>query len=406
MKICLIGLAVIFMSCGKYNFNKIFVPKGQEEALDVLISKARFAYDHGDFNEALTYAEKAQKINNQDEEVAIIKGYIHLGLAGMDPFTIAKKLIATQSTSTSSSSSSSSSSTSGFLTTMSSIVGIDETVVEKLSSEINESTVSVFTGYPVPYPLQAEDAREESLGVDIIYQVNQAIEAVCPIVSDDALIEQDSRHGCDRIDVERKGRAKAHFLWGFAHLTEALAFNSVLMYSKRDSDTSGTEGAKSNLQKRFEGAQNISKTEILSLVSAFGQLASDIDAVFPVTVSTTSEKVSMFQGLLNDMTAASKGFSLIGGSTKSLTSGLDSAMSNINSVKDSASQTQGEAAGYQSSSNELKSQLTKKFSEIMSTKISELPADTDPAKVAEACASFKTVSSGIEDTSLIPEQCK
>ena len=92
--ICVVGpvfLVGILSGCGSANFNKIW--GGDDKALDSLIAQAKIHYDKGDFDKAEDFAEKAYDINDQNEEAAVLLGYINLSKGGIDPFVLAKKLV-------------------------------------------------------------------------------------------------------------------------------------------------------------------------------------------------------------------------------------------------------------------------------------------------------------------------
>ena len=77
--VCAAVISVLGLtSCGNgINFNKVW---GDDEGLDSLIAQAKIYYDKGEFEKAETFAKKAYDINNENEEAAVILGYIHLSL--------------------------------------------------------------------------------------------------------------------------------------------------------------------------------------------------------------------------------------------------------------------------------------------------------------------------------------
>ena len=94
MRVVALALLLLAVGCGEVNPNKyLFVRDSQNEALDVLVQKAQYHYDQGEFEEAKDHAEKAFNLNNDNEEVRILLGYIYLSLGGIDTFQLSSALL-------------------------------------------------------------------------------------------------------------------------------------------------------------------------------------------------------------------------------------------------------------------------------------------------------------------------
>src|SRR5690606_17192388 len=118
--------------------------------------------------------------------------------------------------------------------------------------------------------------------VHTLNYMNKAVKAVCRFVDTSTKSDVDSRHGADDCTLpagqNRKQTAKAHFLWAFSHLTEALVYQSVLLYSGSNSakDSSNFQQASANLDA-YEGNFD-------GFVNAISDMKGAVDTVFATDV--------------------------------------------------------------------------------------------------------------------------
>src|SRR5690606_21607793 len=86
----------------------------------------------------------------------------------------------------------------------------------------------LFEGFPLYQPKTVTPAVRASVAT--LDYMNKAIALVCPYVDESVKVEKDAdgRHTCERSELATSN-AKGHFLWAFAHLTESLVFQYVLL---------------------------------------------------------------------------------------------------------------------------------------------------------------------------------
>src|SRR5687768_4119943 len=96
IRVSVFTAALALASCGgssNFNFNKvIFVDQEDAERFDVLMTEARLAYDGSRYFEAQRAAEKAYAISPNSESAAQLLGFVYLARAGIDIFTLIKKM--------------------------------------------------------------------------------------------------------------------------------------------------------------------------------------------------------------------------------------------------------------------------------------------------------------------------
>lgn len=400
----LLGLVAVSLWLGgcssSSSVNQIWVSSAEEGAIDSLLIRGRTAYDKGRYSEALSLGEQALAINSDVERSAVFVGYVHLALAGIETFSLAKNLIEMQSASTTKKTAlaEASSGVSDVLGQLTTVLGLTSDDILKMG-ELQESTATPFSDLPVILPSDADEMRA---AVEPVSRVNQAIMAVCRFVDDEAKVATDSRHGsesCKKTSAPRRLGARAHFLWAFAHLTEAIAINAALQYSTNSA-------GKANLIARMENLKSAQIGTDLSAINEFVTMIEDfqetVDAILP-----TDNPNSQFRALTADMTAVTAGFARIAGVPASVTDSITKSMDSINAVAG-----QGEELA-QSQTAKMKEVFTGKLSTQLSSKIDELAAkeNVTQEQITTACQSWGAISgapeaSAIGDLAGAPEACK
>lgn len=365
--------ALIFSGCGAgSNLFGLTVPPLHQESFEHRLAMAQAAYDAGELQTAKGNIDKAFQLDPNSERASLLYGFVYLSLAGADPFSLARRMSAEDDDE---GEGAEESSTTSELSKLEAAVGLTEN--EKLElGTLDNSDVDL----PVLIPLCAEKARavSEKLGF-----LAQAVYAACPFVSDSARMVMEPRHRCAPTKLHVNNSSKAHFLWAFAHLAEALAFNSVLNYGTMS-------GEASNLQKRVEKIKTMSVetpkqlTEFLASVDALGDTVS---AVLPVGGNcSTDYPTSMLVGTLNDMLAVSAAFGELAGMPPSIVSGIKKSMAKIITL-----------SGNSAKIDTLKADVTKKMGSTLAEKFDALDADGEGVTEDQRlrlCSSFATISPG------------
>ncbi len=390
---CLFLIVLILSGCGaQSNLIGLTVPERHKNNFFHSLDMAQSLYDQGRLIEARKYAQNAYSIDPDSEEAAILFGFIHLSLAGGDPFSLAKGLISAESERKKAAklpgATAGDASTGDTLGAIKDAVGFTTEEIESLGSK---DTTDVL--YPVLVPKCAEEVR---VNVQRLIYVNEAIRAVCPFVDIDTRNDLDSRHLCASTEQRRNAQNKAHFLWAFTHLTEAVAFNAVLTYRN-----TGSLDKRSNLEKRVEKVQLIDTSatgNLDALLSSMASLEKTVSAIFPANgTCSASFPTSQLEATLNDMLTVDKAFGKIVGIPKGIANSILKAVAKIKGVGDT---------DISSKLSAIKGDFTKKVSSGLSAKIDQLAADPaiplDPAKKTQICAILDSISSGANAS----EACK
>lgn len=428
-------LALSVSACGSSsNFNQIFGK--DEESADSMLEIAKASYDRGDFDKAEELANKLLDRNPDNEGAAIVLGYTYLSQGGIDPYRLARELIAldtsdktssTTSTSTttgtslqaqtgtSSSTASSSSDASSTLSQLGSLINLSDDDFALLSdrtfsaSDNGGAEPSLFSGDNKLY-VPAKVSDELRAKVEVLDYMNRAVKTVCRFVANEVKTD-DIRHqdtACAQTTGPRNSPAKAHFLWAFSHLTESLVYQSVLLYSGAQNGTSNFQNASTTIDTtQFSGANALDE-----FVSKVSEIKNATDLVFD---SASSD--SMLRATLNDLNAVTLAFDEIAGLPDGIKSRITSALKKINEVGDTL------GGGAENDAGALKGQMTEKFAKTVGGKVDKVvdeqfsqaskaagveiktQADLDklPAEqkqsitdnITKACTSYDTLAKGL-----------
>ncbi len=427
---------------------------------EYLLAQAELAFNAQNFKLAIALAERAAAIDGGSETGAIILAYSYLGLSGLDPFSLATKIMekedakkegeASQGTGTGSTtepsapsensasalwlkrviagnqlegesettttdssastdSGSSSSSSTDPLSSLSEILGYTDDDVVHMTLDNNSLVLEdgsvlegapssgVFKDYPILLPKTAVDAR--AAGGDVIQNINLAIHSLCPFVDDEVKVLgeiPDPRHASDQCPdshtILRQG-GKLYFVWAFAHLSEAIAFKKVVLYDP--------SGKGPNLTRRSDALGDPQSVGIVEYVQGIKQLASVMDVVFPT--DSQQSQVSMLSGMLNDLTATSKGFAMLPGIPASLTKSIDETLNKLEAqkakIKEASAKSESQVSESEASNNALKETLTGELGEKIQAQILEKldAGELTTEQKSNVCTAYSQISSTVLD---------
>ncbi len=407
----LVGVGCAYLTAGcsvSTNLNQLFASKAQRNAYDNAMAKAQALYDKGKYEDAEDYGEIAYGINPRNDDAAVLLGFIRMGIAGIEPFQLARNMISSSEEKKESEGANlAEKETSDVLTSMSAILGFSGADLAKLG-ESNES--EVFADYPLIIPSCADDARAS------LYELGKlanAISVVCPFVSHGTeegkesvvLDKEDSRYkDCEPSPFASALSTKAHFLWAFTHLSEALAFNSILLYK---SETNYT--GKSNLEARADALKAM-KPDSLSALANFSEgvaeLEDNISSIFPLGGTTAcGDKGTQLQAVLTDLLAVNAAFGLIPGVPESMTKTISAKISAIEKARGSSTGADASAAQEQ----KLKGDLTKKMAEGVYAGIEGIDDETlakaSPQEIQTICSNYDKLAEGLGSARKTPAAC-
>ena len=218
--------------------------------------------------------------------------------------------------------------------------------------------------------------------------MNKAIDVICPFVSDEVKLEEDPRHTCDKTAGEQKAVGKANFLWAFAHLSEAIAFDKVVNYKT-------TQAEETNLELRMaaiEGREVNTPSEISAFIDEVDSLNEAIGKILPTDgVCSSSDPQTQFDALLNDLVATTVAFGAVPGIPEDITKSLEESMSGILATREEAGD------GVESDTDgAFKGDLTADISESLAEKIDDVNSTSgmSQSELEEVCASYDSISGG------------
>jgi hypothetical protein len=248
----------------------------------------------------------------------------------------------------------------------------------------------------------------------VLKAMNSALKYVCGFVEDGVRVAADPRdsfENCPKVEGPKTQTYKAHFLWAFAHLTEALVFQSVLLYAD------GKAGQKSNIEQRSDKINNADFSAsgtagLTTFVTTVAELKNSVDAIF-ASETGDAGAVTQLTATLNAMQSVTLAFAALPGMPTDLTSKITTAMDEIKKIGqkiNASSETLGQ-------SQALKGQMTETFSKTVATKIDEtickeyggncnaVPAEVKNSEdVQKLCDSYTSLANGVDPTRKTPPQ--
>ena len=392
-KSSLIICLFLTFACGeKTNILGYLVMGKQKKDIVYLLERSQTFYDQGDFTTANTFAQEAYDIDPSYEASAVMLGFTHLALAGLDSFNLATSLMKDDS-----SANLAEESQGGALDGLRGVIGLSQTDLNELTLADNKyvdeegnvvegaPSEGIFAELPVLLPKSAVEARlTNSVAVS---NVHKAIVAVCPFVSLEAKVigsQGDIRHVsdyCETTDNERYLSAKAHYLWAFSHLTEAIAFHSVVLFQ--------TVGSEPNLVQRSSVLDKAGGDDIQGYIKNITDLATTIDIILPTDEERS--KNSMLTAMFNDLEATSLGFAQLAGIPESLTKSITDSLAEIKSQKEKLASSSGSAN--QQNSKALKENLTKGLKSALQTQITAKDAEgIEEGEKEDMCKQYCQIS--------------
>ena len=407
--------ALVVARCGaSSNFNApLFVdPNEKAYSTEYLLEKAVHYYDVKDYANAKKYASKILAINPTSEDASILMGYVSLADAGIEIFGLTGRMMDMSTTNTNSSTNTSSSNTTTNLDAASTATSSATSVLDKLQTAIFPSadaieaalTVATVTingvtvngentadynndsSYALKFPVITTVARDETTA---IVPINDAMNFVCPMVAAAAKAIEPARYqNCPEHAEPVRQNAKIHFLWGLAHLTEAVAFYAPLMQ------------VVTPLNKRVTSLQASEATPagISSFISKIKDLAADVAYIFPDDGSA-AQKTSLLNAIFSDLKTTNLAFGQIEGMptqvTDSINNALNSLMDAQNQIKTGTNSASSTANVQSAQLGKLKDQFTADMAQKLGAKITDLNNSSTPLstkQVTDACGAIQALS--------------
>ena len=413
----LLLLSFALVACGEgQNVLGLSVTKKEKKAdIAYQIFQAEYYYDRGKFAKALTFAEAARAMDPNNEHAGLLAGAIEFGLAGMDIYSLATRLMAQGEQKQAAGSDASSGATSGAaaggdaLAQMSTLFGLSAADIQAMTLDDNRVTTAdgkvvlgapssgIFKDYPVLLPKTASAARLS--GGETIQHLAKAVMIICRFVGDDVKMTtppsvdaRDVSAECQTTPYHLVQQGKSRFLWALAHLVEALAFRSIVLYAP--------SGGVPNIEQRSKAMSG--SLAITDYISGIGDLSAVLGVIFPVDPATNAD--SMLNAMITDLEAVDRTFSFMPGLPASLTSSVRKAIEQVQSQKAKATLPGGASGGANANVGALKEQLTSKLSANLRDQITAKSASGafSPQQQTDACAAYKAISATPLDACITP----
>lgn len=373
-----LGSAWLLTACGSTNFNAFFTSEEQKKAQDQLRIQAQYEYDQGNNDKALEITADILRLNPYEEKTLILRSYAYLSKAGLDAFSLSKNLM--DQADNKDTSETTGDATSDNLNQLASVIGLSDADFNELGTENNSTSTTLY------YPKTRTEARA-SLS-EIVSNIGAAVETLCPIIQAGAPKDatKDPRHNCEASPMELQGRAQSHFAWALAHLGEAIAFYSVVLY---DDGAVGADGKPlgANLQ-RVSSSLN-PNGDVSTFLTELTALTNAINAIFPTGDAEAAD--SMLNAMFNDMKITSLSFAAMGGVPDSVTKSIDESITNLEAkiAKISSTTDSGATSDAAKQNAAVRNALTTQMADQLDNKIAGL----EPTQKSQACELFKSINS-------------
>jgi hypothetical protein len=377
-----LGSAWLLTACGGTNLNSFFVSEEQKKAQDQLRIQAQYEYDQGNNDKALEITDEILKMNPYEETALILRSYAYLSKAGLDAFSLSKNLIEQSENKDKDNTTKSGDATADNLNALATVIGLS-------TDDFNElGTPNTVTGTntTVYYPKSRTDARV-SLS-EIVTNIGLAVETLCPIIQAGAAKDpaRDPRHSCEASPLELQGRAQSHFAWALAHLGEAIAFYSVVLY---DDGAVGADGKPLGANLQRVSASLNPQGDVNTFLSGLTALTNAINTIFPTDATAAAD--SMLNAMFTNLEITSLSFSSMGGVPDSVTKSIDESITNLQAkiAKISTTTDSGATSEAAKQNAAVRNALTTKMASELDKKIGQLP----PEQKSTACDLYKSINS-------------
>ncbi|HYX35974.1 MAG TPA: hypothetical protein VE954_22970 [Oligoflexus sp.] len=347
-------LPLLLLGCSEStNIMGLIAASSVEQDAAALLSRSRIRMDSGDYENALRDAEAAVALAPDCGACAVQAGYCHLGVAGLDMFQLARKMIEENATEEDEPTlrpavdGEESGNASGQLGSLASLVGLGATDYEAITLPGNRlgdlegaPATGPFRALPVYLPKNAVEARASDSST--LLHIARAVAVICPFMPANVKVlgdNPDIRHAGDSCvreqDVERT-YGNSLFIWAVAHLVEAIAFHQVVLYTQ--------DGAIPNLQKRAAILENRSEiTSLTEYIKAVKDLASVVDIILPTEIAAA--RASMLTAMFNDLQTVSLAFQHMAAVPADLSKGIVDAIAELQGQKDKIGSSGGSSTG-------------------------------------------------------------
>jgi hypothetical protein len=394
-------LALLLPGCSEStNIMGLIAASSTAQDAGALLSRSRIRLDAGDYEGALRDAEASLALAPDCGACAVQVGYCHLGVAGLDMFQLARKLMEKNEAGEDGAApltSAADSNASGQLASLASLVGLgpsDYAAITLPGNRLGELEGAPGSGpfrdLPVYLPKNSVDARDSDSPT--LFHIARATLVLCPFMPASVKIlgeQADIRHGAESCQADEeigKPGSNALFVWAVAHLVEAIAFHQVVLYTQ--------DGVTPNLQKRAAILE--SRSEIPSLteyVKAVKDLAAVVDIILPTDVGAA--RASMLTAMFNDLQTVSLAFQNMAAVPEDVSKGIVDAIAELQGQKDKiGSGSGGSADGKDQGAVAFKDQLT----EGMATELKkQISSKIDSGQLSEQertdlCSAYRQIS--------------
>lgn len=387
--------ALCLTACSeRSNFLRLVAKPWADKDASAQLSRSEILFDAGDYEGALAAAEAAYALAPEQGRIATQLGYTHLGVAGLDLFHLARRMMEKKEGEASGTENSEKKGLAGQMDTLATLVGLGASDFEaitlpgnRLGSLEGAPLSGPFSSLPVLLPKTAPEARVSSSPT--LQHIAAAVSALCPFMPADLKLEGDARYedescaGDVRAPVEE---GKALFVWAIAHLVEALAFHGVVLYQP--------EGGGPHLIRRSESLRNVSQQgSLLAYVNAVQELAAVMDVIMPTTPAAA--KNSMLGAMFNDLELVARTFQRMAGIPDEIAGGIVRSLADLKGQRDQLASRPEPAEDQDSSSLVLKDQLTASLSQELKAQITQKSeaGELSAAEKSDVCAAYRSISS-------------
>ena len=351
--------SVFVMSCDSTNMNSmLFVDEQDEERLDSLLSKAQILYDTGKFDESLKITNQALALNPNNEQIIQLKAFNQVSLAGFGIIDMITKIA--------SSTSSLSGETADLLGSLAEVLEVNASDFSLLADVNDASSISIFEGLPVYHPIdpgEYDDTSAPRNQINTLRYLNEAINTVCPFISEDLRKTDDvivgSRYTCKPFEGRTEFASQAYFIFFLSHLAETLIFNMILLSNPDDTTSTlnlleeNSTQTGSNIFKRIAALQDSLGSEVT--IATLGDVTAATTQVIEDTAKIFNTNAgSLLSELMNNLRKAVGSFAYMAGMPDTITEQLNNALDSIFNAVDSVG---GATSELQGQTNALKEQL-------------------------------------------------
>lgn len=392
---------LILMACGGGSIgpNGLFVTRHDKARIDVLLEKARMAYDKGDLDQAEEYSSEVYNLNTKNQDAALMLANVRMAKAKLSLLDIAGEISDNLKVSSGTATNTKALDVLGVL---GDVTDISAAEYAELGTLRNNTGITLFADLDVIEPFAPGNHKTTTSPrhkVEPLRFIGESIDLLCPFLPAKATDgSTDTRDTCTKVtNSTSMNQPQSLFTFAMAHLFEAIFLVKVLMYTTGTSTSTSTStstdsaiATNSNLFRRVKAIEGLkfSVSNASTYLSAVTEVVRNVSKVFD-----SGSTDSMLTAIMVDLRVTTQSLGAIDGFPKDLLAKIADVQTTINKAVTKAGQSTSSISSQTKALNDqLSATALAKLNASITTYLASIPSGQQAETVTAVCAEYKKVT--------------